>query len=237
MKKLMKMKKVCLADRLVLGIVLLTIAIIPKVVIKKVIAVLNLKKLQKIGDFINKALLILKSMTGNSWLPNPPVTMLTFNNDIVNLQTAQTAALSKTKGAVQNRNDMKAIVLSDLHQLLAYVQYVANLNPKNAETIIESSGFDIKLASTRNKQAIAIKPKKGESGTMVVTVKKIDGTVANLWQSSTNGGATWVSLTATAKGTIEISGLTPGTTLMAKHMPVLRKGAGTWITSAPVTVV
>ncbi len=52
MKAIMKMKKACVACGLVFGIVLLTIAIIPKVVIKRVIAVLNMKKLKKVGAFV-----------------------------------------------------------------------------------------------------------------------------------------------------------------------------------------
>ena len=237
MKAIEKMKKACLACRLVIGVVLLTIAIIPKTVIKKVIAVLNMKKLLKIGNFINKALFIVRSMTGNAWFPAPPVSLATVSTDIGNLVTAQTIALSRAKGTAQDRNDKKAIVLADLHQLLAYVQNVANLNPKNAETIIESSGFDFKLEAPHLKQAIAVKPKKGESGTMIATVKKIDGTMASLWQTSADGGRTWVSLDPTAKGRIEITGLTPGSTLMVKHLPVLRKGKGTWLISAAVVVV
>ncbi len=237
MKAIMKMKKACLACGLVFGIVLLTIAIIPKVVIKRVIAALNMKKLTKIGNFINKASFIVKSMTGNSWFPSPPITIAALLADIANLVAAETAALSRLKGAVQNRNDMKAIVLADLRQMMAYVQSVANANPKNAETIIASSGFDIKLEGVRTKPPISVKPKKGESGTMVATVKKIDGTMANLWQSSTDGGKTWVSLDPTSKVRIEISGLTPGITLMVKHLPVLRKGKGTWLVSAAVIVL
>jgi hypothetical protein len=218
MKTLMKVKKACVACGLVLGIVILTIAVIPKVVIKRVIAVLNMKKLTKVGNFINKASFIAKSMTGNSWFPSPPLLLSTLLADIANLVAAQTAALSRVKGAAQNRNDMKAIVLADLRQLMAYVQSVANLNPKNAETIIASSGFDIKLEGARTKPPISVKPKKGESG-------------------STDGGKTWVSLDPTSKVRIEISGLTPGITLMVKHLPVLRKGKGTWLVSAAVIVL
>ena len=96
MKAIMKMKKACLACGLVFGIVLLTIAIIPKVVIKRVIAALNMKKLTKIGNFINKASFIVKSMTGNSWFPSPPITIAALLADIANLVAAETAALSNT---------------------------------------------------------------------------------------------------------------------------------------------
>jgi hypothetical protein len=72
---------------------------------------------------------------------------------------------------------------------------------------------------------------------MVAAVKKVDGTVANLWLMSTDRGKTWVSLDPTSKGRIEISGLTPGSTLMVKHLPVLRTGKGTWLISAAVVVV
>ena len=159
-----------------------------------------------------------------------------FDTDIKALDTAQTAALTKVKGAAQARDDKKAVVLTDLHLLLAYVQTIADANPKNAETIITSSGFDVKHESVRTKEALSVKPKKGESGTMIVTVKKVDGAIANLWQMSVDGGKTWTELDATTQGKITITGLTPGSAVMLRHRPILRKGKGTWITSASAIV-
>lgn len=219
---------------------ILIFAVLPKTVITKVIAVLNVRKVQTIGAFIAKAKLVRQSMKGNTWFPNSPVALAdggVFDTDIKALDTAQTLADTKVLGATKARNDKQAIVLNDLHLLLSYVQTITDANPKNAETIVVSSGFDVKHLSPHNKEAIAVKPKKGESGTMVVTVKKIEGTIAQLWEYSIDGGTTWNEMDATSKGKIEITGLTPGSKLLVRNRPVLRVGKGTWITSAPAIVV
>ena len=72
---------------------------------------------------------------------------------------------------------------------------------------------------------------------MIATVKKIAGSIANQWKYSIDGGKTWIDLLPTAKVKTEITGLTPGSSLIVMHCPVLRKGKGTWITSAAVIVV
>jgi hypothetical protein len=87
------------------------------------------------------------------------------------------------------------------------------------------------------KDAITVKPKKGESGTMIAKVKKIAGTVANLWEYSLDEGKTWVEMDATSKGTTEITGLKPGSTIIVNNRPVLRKSKGTWLQSQPAIVL
>jgi hypothetical protein len=235
--KIKKMKTEMKIRKTMVGMILFTLSLMPKTVIKRVIAALNTSKLSKIGTFIGKAKFITKSMAAAGWFPSPPIPLATVNTDITNLDAAQTTALSRAKGASQARDDKKVIVLGDLHQLMAYVQTIADANPRNAETIITSSGFDVKHGSPRNKDAITVRPKKGESGTMIAIVKKVAGSIANQWQSSLDGGKTWIDLPTTSKIKTEITGLTPGSSLMVRHCPVLRKGKGTWLTSAMVIVV
>lgn len=188
---------------------MLALTIMPKTVIKRVIVALNMRKLLKMGTFIGKAKFITKSMAASTWFPSPPITYATVNTDITNLDTSQTTAISKVKGSAQARDDKKVIVLSDLHILMAYVQSIADANPKNAESIITASGFDVKGGADHNKADISVKPKKGESGTMIATVKKIAGSIANQWKYSVDGGKTWGDLLPSAKVKIEITGLTP----------------------------
>ena len=94
------------------------LAIIPKTVIKKIIAVLNIYKLKQIGAFIAKAKLVRLSMKGNAWFPAPPVALAdngVFDTHIKDLDAAETLAETRAMGAVQIRDDKKAIVLNDLH--------------------------------------------------------------------------------------------------------------------------
>jgi hypothetical protein len=199
-----------------------------------------MRKLKKINAFVAKAKLIRTSMNGNAWFPTPPVSVASggaLDLAIQALDAAQTKALTKVKGSAQARDVQYSNVLGLLHLQLPYVQSVADANPVNSEAIIISSGFDVKHLGIAGKDAITVKPKKGESGTMIAKVKKIAGTVANLWEYSLDGGKTWIELDATSKGTTEITGLKPGSSIIVQHRPVLRKGKGTWLQSQPAIVL
>jgi hypothetical protein len=241
MKTLQKsVRKAYLTASLSVIIMALAISVIPKRIITKVIAVLNIKKLRKIESFSAKAKLIRTSMNGNSWFPSCPVNVSnggTLDLAIQALDLAITKALTRVKGAVQARDAQYKVVLDYLHILLAYVQSVGDLNAVNSEALIISSGFEVKHLGVAGKDAITVKPKKGESGTMIAKVKKIAGTIANLWEYSLDGGKTWVAMDATSKGTTEITGLKPGSSILVNHRPVLRKSKGTWIQSQPAIVL
>jgi hypothetical protein len=72
---------------------------------------------------------------------------------------------------------------------------------------------------------------------MIVTVRKIEGTLANLWEYSADKGLTWNDMDATGQGKTSLTGLTPGSSIIVRHRPILRKGKGEWIQSAPAIVV
>jgi hypothetical protein len=216
------------------------LATMPKVIIKHIIAVLNLRKYRKINAYIAKVKLVRQSMDGNSWFPAPPVDVTvggTFNNNISDLDDAETKALTRVIGAAQERDVKKGVVDGNLNLLKAYVQSVADENPENSEAIIISAGLDVKHIGKADKDDISVKPKKGESGTMIARARKVEGTIANLWEYTVDDGVNWNELEATSKCSTEITGLTPGDTIIVRHRPILRKGKGTWIQSAPAIVV
>ncbi len=212
----------------------------PKVIIKHILVALNLRKYKKINAYIAKVKLVRQSMDGNSWFPAPPVDVTvggTFDNHINDLDAAETKALTRVLGAAQDRDVKKGVVNGNLNLLKAYVQSVADDNPENSEAIIISAGFDVKHIGKADKDAISVKPKKGESGTMIARVRKVEGTLANLWEYTIDGGINWNEMDGTSKCSTEITGLTPGDTIIVRHRPILRKGKGTWIQSAPAIVV
>jgi len=240
MKTTSKIRNTYLSASLSIIIMAIAISVIPKRIITKVTAVLNIAKLRKMDAFIAKARLIQQSMNGNTWFPAPPVNVTvggTLDLAIQLLITLQTKSLTKVKGAVQARDVQYKVVLDYLHQLLAYVQTIADANSASSEALIISSAFDVKHLGILTKGALTVTPLKGVSGTMVAKARKIAGTVANLWEYSLDGGKTWIALDATSKGTIEITGLTPGNTIIVNHRPVLRKSKGTWLQSQPAVVV
>jgi hypothetical protein len=240
MKTKQRIRKACLSAGITIIMMAIAISVMPLRIITKVTAVLNIAKLKKMGSFIAKAKLIRTSMNGNTWFPACPVNVTnggTLDLAIQALDAAETKALTKVKGAVQARNVQYKVVLDYLHLLMAYAQTIADANSASSEALIISSGFDVKHLGVLTKDALTVKPLKGVSGTMVAKARKIADTVANLWEYSLDGGRTWITLDATSKGTTEITGLTPGSTIIVNHRPVLRKTKGTWLQSTPTVVV
>src|ERR1051326_4175779 len=158
------------------GGMIILVAVAPKVNIKRVVAVLRMKKIASIGDFQNKVKLIRKSMDGNAFFPAPPITVAVngvFDTDIKVLDAAQTTALTRAKGAAQARDVAKQTVLNDIHNLQGYVQSIADANPAKAQQIVQSSGFDVKIVAPKTKDDFSVRTTK-VSGTfkLAVNVKK-----------------------------------------------------------------
>ena len=240
MKTKQRIRKACLSAGITFIMMAIAISVIPQRIITKVTVVLNIAKLKKMASFIAKARLIQQSMNGNSWFPACPVNVAnggTLDLAIQLLATLETKALTKVKGAAQNRDVQYKVVLDYLHLLMAYAQTIADANSASSEALVISSGFDVKHLGILTKDSLTVKPKKGESGTMIVKARKIADTVANLWEYSLDGGKTWITLDATSKGTTEITGLKPGSSIIVNHRPVLRKSKGTWLQSQPAIVL
>jgi hypothetical protein len=65
------------------------------------IAVLHFPK--KVKNVITYGQSVIAAMTGNASLPSPVPPLATFESDISALNTAETAVLARTKGAVERR--------------------------------------------------------------------------------------------------------------------------------------
>jgi hypothetical protein len=166
---------------------------------------------------------------------SPAPTMAQLSSDISALSSAETAALARTKGAVQTRNAKLAIVKSDLDSLRSYVQLVADNDPANAATIAKSAGMNLRKASSFSKPPLSAKPVTSTSGEVEVMAKKTTPRQANDWQSSTDGGKTWIDQPTTLQAKTTITGLTPGSTVLIRQRPVTKDGAEVW--SDPVSVL
>src|SRR5579863_10064063 len=80
--------------------------------------------------------------------PSPTPTLAQLSADIDALDAAESACKSKAKGLVAVRNEKVKTLMSDLHQIVAYVQQIANLSPDNAASIIESAGLAVRKAAS-----------------------------------------------------------------------------------------
>jgi hypothetical protein len=177
---------------------------------------------------------IVKRMTANPSFPTPAPPLAAVSAAVGDLQTAETAALARTKGAVATRNDKRAALVVLLTQLRGYIQTTADSSAENGAAIIESAGVAVRKTPTRRARAFAAKP-GAVSGTAKVVAKTAGRRASYEWQYSTDGGKTWIIAPVTLQAKTTIAGLAPGATVLFKCRPVTRAGEGDW--SQPASLV
>ena len=193
-------------------------------VVRPIIA-LQLPK--KIKGIITLAESIAGAMNNNPTFPSPSPTIATFLADIAALNTAETAVLSRTKGAVETRNAKLAIVHNDLENLKAYVQGVAGQGAAtNAPAVIEAAGMSSRKVTPRDKPALAAKLGTA-SGTVTLPAKAAGPTAAYDWQYSTDQ-KTWTALPMTLQSKTSVSGLAVATMYYFRVQQLTRTGMENW---------
>jgi hypothetical protein len=197
-----------------------------------------LKRPRTVAGLISLAQAIEAAMaSASTTFPSPTPTLAQLTSDISTLVTAEAAAKTRAKGAVQTRDAKLAAVVADLKQLVAYVETVANANPVNAAAIINSAGMVVRKQPTSSKNDLNFR-KTAASGSVVAMARV--GTRAKEshdWEYSTDGGKTWVSVPSTQQAKTTITGLTPGSTVQVKTRSLSKTGYSAWTdpVSAPVT--
>jgi hypothetical protein len=168
--------------------------------------------------------------------PSPTPTMVQFTSDINELVTAENAAKTRAKGAVQTRDAKLAIVLAGLKLLVAYVEGVANANPANAAAIINSAGMVVKKQPFHVKNDLNFR-KATVSGSVVVMARVGSRQKqSHEWEYSIDGGKTWLPIAPTTQAKITIAGLTAGSTVQVKHRAITKTGPSPWTDAASVMV-
>ena len=153
----------------------------PKV--RRVTAVLKMPPRKPlVGTYVTS---IINAMTGNTLLPSPTPPLATLSADLAAFEASEATALTRVKGAAVTRNEKYLVLHGDLEHEMAYVQSVADANPGNAQSIIESSGFAVRKTTSHPKTAL-----KATVGTVPGAVKVVAKAVAPRasyeWQYSTH---------------------------------------------------
>jgi len=174
-------------------------------------------------------------MTGNAWFTTPSPTLPTVTTDLNNLDAAESKALTKVKGAAEDRDSKKEIILKDARALLAYVQGVADNNLPNAETIIMSAGLSIKKKKMHVKGLLQTKQSQA-SGTILIIAKAAASRASYEWQMSPDM-INWTNLPSTLQAKTSVSGLTPLKTYYFRYKAVLKKGESDWSTFVSAVVL
>jgi len=186
-----------------------------------------LKLPTKIKSIITTAENIAAAMNNNPTFPTPNPPIATLLADIAALNTAETAVLSRTKGAVETRNAKLALVRADLENLKTYVQSVAGAGtPANAPAVIQAAGMTSRKVTAQDKPALAAK-QGSVSGTVNLVAKSAGTRAAYDWQYSTDQ-KTWTTLPMTLQAKTGISGLTAGTTYYFRVQSLIKTGTENW---------
>ena len=154
----------------------------PKV--RRVTAVLKMPPRKPlVGAYVTS---IINAMTGNTLLPSPTPPLATLSADLAAFEASEATALTRVKGAAVTRNEKYLVLHGDMEHEMAYVQSVADANPANAQSIIESSGFAVRKTTSHPKTAL-----KATAGPVPGAVKLVAKSVATRasyeWQFSCNG--------------------------------------------------
>ncbi len=200
--------------------------------VHRTVAVLKLPK--TISLLITLVQGILKALTGNPTFPTPNPPLSALSGAVSDLQVAETAALTRATGTIATRNEKRAALLTLLEVLRAYVQQIADANPENAISIIESAGLAIRRTTVHAPRVFAAKAGT-VSGSVKLTAPIAAHRAAYLWQFSTDAGKTWVDASQTLQSKVTLTGLPAATTVLFRYRSVVKGGAADW--SAPISLL
>ena len=178
---------------------------------------------------------IVTKMTGNPSFPTPAPALSDVSAAISDLNIAETAALSRAKGTISVRNEKRCVLVKLLQQLLAYVQKTADANVENESSIIEGAGVAVKKAPTHAPRTFGARP-GAVSGSVTLTAKAAGRRASYEWESSTDGGKTWVLAPVTLQARTVLSGFMPGATVLFRFRPVTKSGEGDWSQSVSLII-
>jgi hypothetical protein len=177
---------------------------------------------------------IVTCMTGNPSFPTPVPPLATVTAAITDLQTAETATLARTKGAVLTRNEKRTALVALLQQLKGTIQTTADANLENGASIIASAGVDVRKTVVHAPRVFGAKP-GAVTGTAKLYAASAGHRASYEWEYSTDGGKTWVTAPVTLQAKTTVAGLTAGTTVAFRYRPVTKTGEGNW--TQPVSLI
>lgn len=189
---------------------------------------------KSVPALISYAQAIVNRMTGNPSFPGAAPALAVVTAAVSDLQTAQSAALARTKGAVVARNEKRTALVGALEQLRAHVQAIADADPTNAASLIESAGVAVRKTPTRSARAFTAR-QGAVSGVAKVTAVVASRRASYEWQYSADGGKTWITAPATLQAKTTVAGLVPGSMVQFKYRAVTKTGEGDW--SQPVALM
>ncbi len=203
---------------------------------KRPIAVLKAPK--PIDKFIFKVRALIINLLLNpgyfsAIIPVPATVTLNVND----LELKQGKVVARKVGAAALRNTALTLVKTNVYDLVAQIQSLADnaANEEEAIAIIQAAGLEVKQNGVRIKPAFEAKCKAGLSGVVFVRMKKVPRASYD-WQVSYDNGTTWVPLPGTRPADNIMEGITPGTKLVFRGRANVDYKAGVWMTASVIVV-
>lgn len=187
---------------------------------------------KSVPQFVKLCRAIVAKMTGNAYFPSPTPALTLVLAHIDALDTAEQATHKGSPAATTDRNAKLMVVRSDMRQLKACVQIVADANIADSQLIIESAGMAVVKKTIRTKPNLAARYGKVPTA-VVLHAKAVKGRVWYQWQMSTDEKA-WTDLPATLKATSPVTGLTPATVYFFRFRTQTVAGLSDWSTAVSI---
>jgi hypothetical protein len=190
-------------------------------------ALVSLNLPTKAADLVTYGTRVVTAMTGNASFPAPTPTLVAITLATTALQVAQSAAVAGGTGAVTTRDEKRAALTILLKQLGAYIQSIADATPENGPSIIQSAGLAVRKLPARAARAFTATqgPVSGSARIVAVVAAR---RASYEWQSSVDGGHTWVAAPGTLKASTTITGLPVGTAAQFRYRALTKTGEGDW---------
>ena len=190
-------------------------------------SIVTLKLPRQVPVLISLAKAIVQAFTGNASLPTPDPTLAVVTAAITDLENAQIASQSRTKGTVATRDQKRAVLVALLLRLKVYLQKMADTDREHAPAIIQSAGMGVKRVTARRARTFGTKQGK-VSGSVELETARAGKYAFYEWEVSADGGKTWQLASSTTQSRTAVTGLQPGSTYSFRSRPVTKTGPGDW---------
>lgn len=200
--------------------------------VHRILVILNLPR--PVPALVTYAQSVITAMTNNPHFPTPSPALAEVSTALTALQTSESAALTRVKGAVVARNDKRAALVKLLQELRGYIQRIADADPENSATIIQSSGLPARKTPAHRPRVFTAKP-GAVSGSADVIAATAARRASYEWQYSTDGGKTWIEAAPSLRSRTTITNLPVASMAQFRYRSVTKAGPSDW--SQPVSLV
>jgi hypothetical protein len=173
--------------------------------------------------------------------PGAPVDPNTFKAQVATLASWQAQARDRVPGAAAQRDAALSVVATSTELLRAFLEQLCNASPEQAATLAQGMAVYISARAPRAK--VPLRAKQGDQPGTVILYASVDllaigkGARFFSWQSSVDGGKTWVSAQSTPKAKTTITGLPVLTDVLFRACVTENKtGQGPWTAPLPFLV-